>query len=170
MTALAQRDLHDFAMDATPASSSRSRMRRLLRSRPLNRPNAKEWAAAAALFTLLTEAMTWPFAARVFIIDAGDSAYFTWGVGHQLHALKTDPASLPNGNFYAPSRYTFFMDEPVLGTGLLVLPISWFTDDAILLFNLDRLLTWVLTGLFTWRLARDLGFDQGASLATGAFF
>lgn len=114
--------------------------------------------------------MTWPFAARLRIIDAGDSAYFTWAVGWQVHALKTDPASLPHGNFYAPSRFTFFMDEPVLGTGLLVLPLSWFTDDAILLFNVARLLTWILTGLFTWRLARDLGLDHSVALATGAFF
>ncbi len=114
--------------------------------------------------------MTWPFAARLRIIDAGDSAYFTWAVGWQVHALNTDPASLPHGNFYAPSRFTFFMDEPVLGTGLLVLPLSWFTDDAILLFNVARLLTWILTGLFTWRLARDLGLDHRVALATGAFF
>lgn len=114
--------------------------------------------------------MTWPFAARLRIIDAGDSAYFTWAVGWQTHAILTDPLSLPHGNFYAPSRFTFFMDEPVLGTGLLVLPLSWFTDDAIFLFNVARLLTWILTGLFTWRLARDIGLDPPAALATGAFF
>jgi hypothetical protein len=136
----------------------------------LTPPTAKEWGAACALFVVLTVAMTWPFAARLFIIDAGDSAYFAWAVGFQTHALSADPASLPHGNFYAPSRFTFFMDEPVLGTGLLVLPLSWFTDDAILLFNLARLLTWVLTGLFTWRLARDLGLSNSVSLATGAFF
>jgi hypothetical protein len=136
----------------------------------LNRPSAKEWGAALALFALLTVAMTWPFAARLRIIDAGDSAYFTWAIGWQVHALRTDPLSLPHGNFYAPSRFTFFMDEPVLGTGLLVLPLSWFTDDAILLFNVARLLTWVLTGLFTWRLARDIGLEPSAALASGAFF
>ena len=136
----------------------------------MDRPTAKEWSAAAALFALLTVAMTWPFAARLTVIDAGDSAYFTWAVGWQVHAIKTDPSSLPHGNFYAPSRFTFFMDEPVLGTGLLVLPLSLFTDDAILLFNVARLLTWVLTGLFTWRLARDLGLQPSAALATGAFF
>ena len=114
--------------------------------------------------------MTWPFAARLRIIDAGDSAYFTWAVGWQTHAILTDPLSLPHGNFYAPSRFTFFMDEPVLGTGLLVLPLSRFTDDAIFLFNVARLLTWILTGLFTWRLARDIGLDPPAALATGAFF
>ncbi|HRB13709.1 MAG TPA: hypothetical protein PKU70_11930, partial [Vicinamibacteria bacterium] len=136
----------------------------------MTRPSAKEWGAATALFILLTAAMTWPFAARLRIIDAGDSAYFTWAVGWQVHALNTDPASLPHGNFYAPSRFTFFMDEPVLGTGLLVLPLSWLTDDAIFLFNVARLLTWILTGLFTWRLARDLGLDNSVALATGAFF
>lgn len=114
--------------------------------------------------------MTWPFAARLRIIDAGDAAYFAWAIGWQTQTIQTDPASLPHGNFYAPSRYTFFMDEPVLGTGLLVLPLSWFTDDAIFLFNVARLLTWVLTGLFTWRLARDVGWGAPAALATGAFF
>ena len=114
--------------------------------------------------------MTWPFASRVQTIDAGDSAYFAWAIGWQAHALKVDPLSLPHGNFYAPSRFTFFMDEPVLGTGLLVLPLSWFTSDAILLFNIARLLTWFFTGLFTWRLARDVGLTNPAALATGAFF
>jgi hypothetical protein len=136
----------------------------------VNRPTAKEWCCAAALFSLLTVAMTWPFAARLQVIDAGDSAYFTWAVSWPFHALKTDPLSLPHGNFYAPARFTFFMDEPVLGTSLLVLPLSWFTDDAVLLFNLARLLTFVLTGLFTWRLARDIGLATAPALATGAFF
>ena len=136
----------------------------------MNRPSGKEWGAALALFVFLTVGMTWPFAARLRIIDAGDAAYFTWAIGWQLHAIQTDPLSLPHGNFYAPSRFTFFMDEPVLGTGLLVLPLSWFTDDAILLFNVARLLTWVLTGLFTWRLARDIGLEGSAALAAGAFF
>ena len=114
--------------------------------------------------------MTWPFAARLTIVDAGDSAFFVWAIGFQLHALATDPASLPHGNFYAPERFTFFMDEPVLGTGLLVLPLSWFTGDAIVLFNVARLLTWILTGLFTWRLARDIGLSGLPAFATGAFF
>ncbi len=114
--------------------------------------------------------MTWPFAARLSIIDAGDAAFFAWAIGWQTQAINADPASLPHGNFYAPSRYTFFMDEPVLGTGLLVLPLSWFTDDAIFLFNIARLLTFILTGVFTWRLARDLDVGPGPALAAGAFF
>jgi hypothetical protein len=143
---------------------------RLLALPPVNRPTAKEWCCAAALFSVLTVAMTWPFAARLQVVDAGDSAYFTWAVSWPLHALRTDPLSLPHGNFYAPARFTFFMDESVLGTSLLVLPLSWFTDDAVLLFNLARLLTFALTGLFTWRLARDIGLAPVPSLATGAFF
>ena len=137
---------------------------------PPSRPSVKEWGASFALFALLTAAMTWPFAHRLRVIDAGDSAYFTWAIGWQIHALKTAPSTLPHGNFYAPSRNTFFMDEPILGTGVLVLPFSFFTDDAILLLNLARLLTFVLTGLFTWRLARDIGLGNPASFAAGAFF
>lgn len=114
--------------------------------------------------------MTWPFASRLSVIDAGDSAYFTWAVSWQVHAVKTDPLALAHGNFYAPSRFTFFMDEPVLGTGLLVLPLSWVTGDAIVLFNVARLLTWILTGLFAWRFGRDLGLTNPVALASGVFF
>jgi hypothetical protein len=114
--------------------------------------------------------MTWPLAARTTIIDAGDSAYFAWALGWQVHALKTDIASLPHGNVYAPFRYALFMDEPVLGTGMFVWPLGLFTPDAIWLFNVARLLTFVLTAVFTWRLLRELGTGSPAALAGGAFF
>ena len=62
------------------------------------------------------------------------------------------------------------MDEPVLGTALLVLPLAPFTDDAVLLHNLARLLTFALSGLTAFWLARELGVGEGAALLAGAAF
>ena len=62
-------------------------------------------------------------------------------------ALRTDPARLPHANIFHPLRYTLGMDEPVLGTTLLAVPLLPFTDDAVFLFNLVRLLTFILSGL-----------------------
>ncbi len=125
---------------------------------------------AVGLYALLTVVLTFPLALRLRIMDPGDSAYFAWAVGWEIHALKTDPLRLPHGNIYHPSRYALFMDEPILGTTLLVLPAALFTDDAVLLFNLARLLTYLASALAAYLLARELGCGEGPSLLAGAVF
>ncbi len=79
---------------------------------------------ALAIYAVLTVAFTWPFAANLRVMDAGDSAFFAWEIGWTVHALKTDPAQLPHANIFHPLRYTLGMDEPVLGTTVLVLPLA----------------------------------------------
>src|SRR5512132_829703 len=114
-------------------------------------------ARAIALYSVLTAVLTWPFAANLHVMDAGDSAFFAWEIGWTVHALKTDPAQLPHANIFWPLRYTLGMDEPVLGTTLLVAPLAPFTDDAVLLYNIARLLTFVISGVTAYACARGLG-------------
>src|SRR3972149_8561933 len=109
------------------------------------------------LYALLTVALPGPLAANLRIMDAGDSAFFAWEIGWTVHALGTDPSRLPHANIFHPLRYTLGMDEPVLGTTLLVLPLAPFTDDAVLLYHLARLLTFLLTALTAYWLARGRG-------------
>jgi hypothetical protein len=125
---------------------------------------------ALGLYAVLTVALTWPFAAHLHVMDAGDSAFFAWEIGWTVHALSTDPAQLPHANIFHPLRYTLGMDEPVLGTTLLVLPVAVFTDDAVLLYNVARLLTWLFSALTAYWLARELGVAEWIALAAGAFF
>src|SRR5258706_10826387 len=125
---------------------------------------------ALALFAVLTVLLTWPLAANLTVMDGGDWAFFAWEIGWELHALKTDPAQLPHANIFHPLRYTLGMDEPVLGTTLLVLPLFPFTSDAVLLYNLARLLTFVLSALTAYWLGRELGAEEGPALLAGAAF
>jgi len=125
---------------------------------------------AVGLYALLTVILTWPLALRLRIMDPGDSAFFAWEIAWEIHALKTDPASLPHANIYHPARYALFMDEPVLGTMPLALPFSFLTDDAVLLFSLARLLTFVVSALTAYLLARELGCGEAAALFAGAAF
>jgi len=127
-------------------------------------------ARALALYAALTAACTWPLALRLHIMDPGDSAFFTWALGWFVHAVKTDPASLPHGNIYHPARYTLGMDEPIFGTSVLALPLSLFTDDAVLMLNVVRLLTYVLSAFGVYLLARELGAAEWPALIAGAFF
>jgi hypothetical protein len=127
-------------------------------------------ARALALYLLATLAFTWPLAQRLHVMEPGDSAFFAWAMAWEIHALKTDPGRLPHGNIYHPATHTIGMDEPVLGTMLLALPFSLATDDAVLLFSLARLLTYLLSALGAYLLARELGASEGAALFAGALF
>ena len=82
---------------------------------------------ALLLYTGLTVAFTWPLPALLRTVDAGDAAFFAWEIGWEAHALRTAPARLPHANIFHPLRYTLGLDEPVLGTTLLVLPLVPFT-------------------------------------------
>lgn len=127
-------------------------------------------ARAAALFVLLTVVLTWPMARRLRVVDAGDSAFFAWAIGWEMHALATDPERLPHGNIFHPLRYTLGMDEPVIGTTVLVAPLGLFTSDAVLLYNVARLMTFVLSGVTAYACARGLGTGEGPALVAGAAF
>jgi hypothetical protein len=125
---------------------------------------------AAGLYAVLTVLMTWPMVTRLHVMDAGDSAFFAWEIGWELHALKTDLRQLPHANIFHPLPYTLGMDEPVFGTTLLILPLALFTDDAVWLFNVARLLTFALSALTAYWLARELDGGEAASLVAGAAF
>jgi hypothetical protein len=125
---------------------------------------------ALAVYSVLTIALTWPFVANLRVMDAGDSAFFAWEIGWTVHALQTAPASLPHANIFHPLRYTLGMDEPVLGTTLLVLPLALFTDDAVLLYNVIRLLTFLFSALTAYWLAKELGVSEWIALLGGALF
>jgi hypothetical protein len=125
---------------------------------------------AAALYAALTVLLTYPLAFRLHLMDAGDSAFFAWAIGWERHALFHAPSLMPHGNMFFPLRYTLGMDEPVLGTSVLVLPLALLTDDAVLLYNVARLLTFVLSALSAYLLARALGAAEAPSLLAGAAF
>jgi hypothetical protein len=128
------------------------------------------WLRALGLYTVLTVLLTWPLAAHLHVMDAGDSAFFAWEIGWTFHALKTDPSQLAHANIFHPMRHTLGLDEPVLGTSVLVAPLAVFTDDAVLLYNVVRLLTYLFSALAAYALARELGAGEGVALLAGALF
>jgi hypothetical protein len=125
---------------------------------------------ATGLYTILTIALTWPLAARLRIMDAGDSAFFAWVMAWEVHSLATDPARISHAPIFHPLPHTLGYDEPVLGTTLLTLPLRLFTDDAVWVMNVTRLLTFLLSALAAYLLARELGCGEPASLLAGAAF
>jgi hypothetical protein len=122
------------------------------------------------LYATLALALTYPYVRDLRVMEPGDAAFFSWEVAWTLHALTTDPARLPHANIYHPERYAFGMDEPILGSSILLLPLWAFTHDAVLLLNLLRLLIFTLCGFHAYLLAKELGCDDGPALLAGAAF
>src|SRR5256885_952301 len=54
-------------------------------------------------------------------MDPGDSAYFAWAMGWEVHALKTRPAMLPHANIFHPHRYAFGYHGVI---GLIIVPLA----------------------------------------------
>ncbi len=130
----------------------------------------KSHAGAAVLYAALTVLMTWPLASRLHLMEAGDSSYFAWAMAWTTHALLSDPLSLPHANTLHPLRYALFLDEPIVATSVLSLPLRLFSDDPIVLLNLIRLLTFFLTALGARALGLSLGLSPLAAFGVGALF
>ena len=130
----------------------------------------KSHAWAALLYAVLTVLMTWPLAARLNLIEAGDSSYFAWVMAWTTRSLLHDPLSLPHANTLYPLRYTLFLDEPIVATSILSLPLRLLTSDPIVTLNVVRLLTFFLSALGVRALGLGLGLSPLAAFAAGAIF
>ncbi|HET9315754.1 MAG TPA: hypothetical protein VFQ51_09195 [Vicinamibacteria bacterium] len=128
------------------------------------------WLRALLVFGALTAVFTWPLVTRLRVMDAGDSAFFAWEMAWERHAILHDPAALPHAPIFHPLRFTLGMDEPILGTTVLLVPFWPFTADAVWLYGVARLLTFVLSAFTAYLLARDLGATEPVSLLAGAAF
>lgn len=127
-------------------------------------------AVAAAGYAVLTVAMTWPLAGRLNLMEAGDSSYFAWAMAWTQHALLTDPKSLPHANTFYPLRYALFLDEPIVATSVVSLPLRIVTADPIVILNVTRLLTFFLSALGVRALGLSLGLSSLGAFAAGALF
>jgi len=130
----------------------------------------KSHAWAAFLYAVLTVLMTWPLVSRLNLIEAGDSSYFAWVMAWTTRALLHDPLSLPHANTLYPLRYALFLDEPIVATSILSLPLRLITGDPIVTLNVVRLLTFFLSALGVRALAMSLGLSPLAGFAAGAIF
>ena len=127
-------------------------------------------ASVLILYAALAALLTYPLITRLTVMEPGDTAYFSWAMGWTLHSLVTDPASLAHGNVYHPSRFALGMDEPIIGSSILMLPLWLLVDDAVLLLNLLRLTIYTLCGFGGYLLARQLGSSHGPAVVAGAAF
>ncbi|MFN2447198.1 MAG: hypothetical protein ABR606_16650 [Vicinamibacterales bacterium] len=134
---------------------------------------------ALALFASLTLAMAWPVTRDLggsVPGDYGDPLFVMAVLGWVARHLTT----VALGHFDAldrlwhvaifhPEPNTLALSEHFVAQAVQVLPVYWLTGNLILCYNLALLSSFVLTGLGTFLLARDLWGRVVAALAAGVF-
>ncbi|MDQ3706085.1 MAG: hypothetical protein M3437_12815 [Chloroflexota bacterium] len=124
------------------------------------------------LFVVLTVVMTWPWTLHMgqAINPFGDVIVQMTTLQWNAHALTTNPTGLFEAPFFYPYRHSLAFSENLLGETLLTLPILLLTGNPALASNFYILLTFVLTGLFTYLLVRDLTGSRLAGVFAGVAF
>lgn len=140
-----------------------------------------ETAAGATLwYVLITLAMTWPVIAglgRDVTSDLGDPLLNCWILGWNaerlLRILSGDFSAIHgyfNANIYYPEPLALAYSEHLFASAVQILPIYALTHNVILCYNVTFLLTFVLSGLGTYLLVRELTGSARAAFIAGLIY
>ncbi len=153
-------------------------MVRLLRGAARLSANAA-WRAAFA-YAALAVVLTWPLArglGRDLASDLGDPLLNTWivawGADHLRRAVSGDLAALRdfwNANIFHPEPLALAYSEALIPQAIQVLPVYALTGNPILCYNLLFLSTFVLSGLGTFLLVRQVTGDARAGFVAGLLY
>jgi hypothetical protein len=135
---------------------------------------------ATLIYLAAAVAMTWPLALglhRDIPWDLGDSVLncwiLQWGADHILRFLAGDFRALSgyfNGNIFYPEPLAIAYSEHMTTQVLQILPVYAVTKNVVLCYNLLFLSTFVLSGLGTYLLVRELTGSPRAALVAGLLY
>ena len=119
--------------------------------------------------TLVALIITWPLAAQLHRSlpgDYGDPVFVTWVMSWVTGQLSSGTLEgFWTANIFFPERNTLAYSEHFVAQSVMVAPAALATANPILAYNLAFLLTFVLTGLGTYLLARSLTGSETAGVA-----
>jgi hypothetical protein len=131
-------------------------------------------------YSLATLAMTWPLVAGLghdMPWDFGDSVLnswiLQWATGHAMRFLGGDLGAFSgyfNANIFYPEPLTLAYSEHLTAQMIQVLPVYALTGNIVLCHNLLFLSTFVLSGLGTYLLVRELTGSSAAGFVAGLFY
>jgi hypothetical protein len=134
----------------------------------------------AGLYLAIAIIFTWPLSLglpRDIPWDLGDSLLnawiLAWDADHILRFLTGDFSALNgfwNANIFHPEPLTLAYSEHLIGQAIQVLPMYALTGNIILSYNLLFLSTFVLSGLGTYLLVREVTGNAPAGFVAGLIY
>jgi hypothetical protein len=136
-------------------------------------PRYRELIIVSIIFLFLTIVMTWPFIAYLsdsVVGSIGDNWYYVWLIKwfeKSLIELNDNPFFVPTHN--TPYGWYLAYTEISLSNIIFALPISML-GGPVLAYNGTLILSFVLSGLFTYYWVKRLTGNRFAALISGALF
>ncbi len=127
---------------------------------------------AAAVYVLLTVALTWPLVvhpASIVPNDLGDPLLNTWILDWDARVLPLT-ANWWNGPQFYPVAGTMAFSEHLLGLTIFTTPLIWLTGDPLLAYNGAFFLSFVLSALSAYFLAFTISRRHDCAFLAGIAF
>ncbi len=138
--------------------------------RPGPRPAAAQHALALALFTALALVYfrpVWRTFAGHIAPDLGDPVFVLWVLKWGAHCLRDGLAGLWDAPIFFPARSTLAYSEHLLGPAAIVAALNAAGADAIVVYNLLLVGSFVLCGWSAWYVLARSGLPPAAALFGG---
>ena len=132
-----------------------------------------EAGGVVLFFALLAIAASYPlvFSLRTALAsDLGDPLLVSWMLGWDADRLRHGLAGIWDAPNFFPYRHTLLYSEHFLGVAIFTAPLQWVTGNAIFVYNVAFLMSFVVTGCGMYVLARALTGRSDAALVAAAVF
>lgn len=128
--------------------------------------------AVLAFFVVVSVVHTWPLATSLSrrMFDHGDAVLNTWALNDMARQLVHNPLRPFDGNIFHPYSRSLASVDHVIANAILAVPIRAFNDGAVFVHNVIFLITYVLSGFFTYLLVRALTGSTAGGLVAGCAF
>ena len=132
----------------------------------------QEVLAVFLVYSALTALLTWPWATDPggLALPSPDCLGHVWGLAWVVRQVGIDPRHLYEANMYWPHRNSLAFTESLLPQALQAAPLFWLGSGPILAHNAVLLLTFPLSGLGLYLLAREMGASRGGAFVGGMGF
>lgn len=132
----------------------------------------RNWVGIAVII-LLTTIFFWPVLSRLNSYSPGGDAMFNaWEMRRNQNCiLRKGCPSYTTANIFYPNKDTMLYSETQLSAGFVTLPLYWVTQNPLLAYNLLTIISFFLSGLFMYLLAKHLSRGkEAASIIAGLIF
>ena len=133
----------------------------------------RELALVTIAAAILTVVLTFPIAFRIGDVgraDTADGQYSLWNVAWVARTLIVDPMHVFDANIFYPHHGTLAYSESNLATGFIAIPMYWATHNPYATLNFAVLVSFLLTAIGTYYLARYLLEDRRAAAVSAICF
>jgi len=105
-----------------------------------------------------------------YLPDDYDGLFITWSINRMAQKIPSQPKKLLQGNIFYPHPYPQAYSDPFITAGLIAKPFLKINPEPLIAFNINLLLSQILTLYFTYLFLVQLIKDKAISFILSLVF